>query len=70
MAMRYRFKLPGFDRSGLSALPLAGVNQSDEGNMDVARFIAHLGRLGMSAIRLTAAADTHADLDTLEHWLQ
>lgn len=37
--------------------------------MDVADFIAHLGRLGIPAIRLTAA-ETHADLDTLELWLQ
>jgi hypothetical protein len=37
--------------------------------MDVASFIAHLGRLGIAAIRLTAE-ETHADLDTLEQWLQ
>jgi hypothetical protein len=33
------------------------------------RSIAHLGRLGIAAIRLTAA-ETNADLDTLEQWLQ
>ena len=37
--------------------------------MDVAGFIAHLGRLGIPAIRLTAA-ETNTDLDTLEQWLQ
>jgi hypothetical protein len=37
--------------------------------MDVASFISHLGRLGIPAIRLTAA-ETNADLDTLEQWLQ
>jgi hypothetical protein len=36
--------------------------------MDVASFIAHLGRLGIAAIQLTAA-ETNADLDTLEQWL-
>jgi len=34
--------------------------------MDVASFIAHLG---IPAIRLTAA-ESNADLDTLEQWLQ
>jgi len=37
--------------------------------MDVASFISHLGRLGIPAICLTAA-ETIADLDTLEQWLQ
>ena len=37
--------------------------------MDVASFIARLGRLGIPAIRLTAA-ESNADLDTLEQWLQ
>ena len=37
--------------------------------MDVASFIAHLGRLAIPAIRLTAA-EANADLDTLEQWLQ
>lgn len=36
--------------------------------MDVTSFIAHLSRLGIPAIRLSAA-DTHRDLDTLEQWL-
>jgi predicted nucleic acid-binding protein len=35
--------------------------------MDVASFIAHLGRLDIAAIRLTAA-ETNADLDTLEQF--
>ena len=38
-------------------------------DMDVASFISHLSRLGIPAIRLTAA-ETNADLDTLEQWLQ
>ena len=38
-------------------------------DLDVASFIAHLGRLGIPAIRLTAA-ESNADLDTLEQWLQ
>jgi predicted HTH domain antitoxin len=33
--------------------------------LDVASFISHLGRLGIPAIRLSAA-ETNADLDTLE----
>jgi predicted HTH domain antitoxin len=37
--------------------------------MDTATFIAHLSRLGIAAIRLTEA-ETRADLDTLEQWLQ
>jgi predicted HTH domain antitoxin len=37
--------------------------------MDVAGFITHLSRLGIPAIRLTAA-ETNADLDTLDQWLQ
>jgi len=36
---------------------------------DVTRFISHLSRLAIPAIRLTAA-ETNADLDTLEQWLQ
>jgi predicted HTH domain antitoxin len=38
-------------------------------DMDVACFISHLSRLGIAAVRLTAA-ETIADLDTLEQWLQ
>ena len=37
--------------------------------MDTASFLSHLSRLGIEAIRLTAA-ETNADLDTLEQWLQ
>ena len=37
--------------------------------MDMATFLSHLSRLGIEAIRLTAA-ETNADLDTLEQWLQ
>lgn len=37
--------------------------------MDVSRFMAQLLRLGIPPIRLTAA-ETTADLDTLELWLQ
>jgi predicted nucleic acid-binding protein len=37
--------------------------------MDVAIFIAHLGRLGIPSIRLTAS-ETGTDLDTLEQWLR
>lgn len=37
--------------------------------VDVAGFISHLGRLGIPAIRLTAA-ETKADLNTLHQWLQ
>ncbi len=38
-------------------------------DMDTATFIAHLSRLGIAAIRLTEA-ESRADLDTLEQWLQ
>ena len=68
--MRDRFTGPGLDPCGLSALPLLAVNQTDGGNMDGARFVAPLGLLGMAAIGLTAAHETHADLDTLEQGLQ
>jgi predicted HTH domain antitoxin len=37
--------------------------------MDTATFISHLSRLGIPVIRLTEA-ETNADLDTLEHWLE
>lgn len=37
--------------------------------LDIARFISHLSRLGIAAIRLTEA-ETNADLDTLEQWLE
>ncbi|MEB3202018.1 MAG: UPF0175 family protein [Synechococcus sp.] len=37
--------------------------------MDTATFISHLSRLGIPVIRLTEA-ETNADLDTLEQWLE
>jgi predicted HTH domain antitoxin len=37
--------------------------------MDTSAFISHLSRLGNPVIRLTEA-ETNADLDTLEQWLQ
>ena len=37
--------------------------------LEVSAFISHLGRLGIPAIRLSAA-ETRGDLDTLEQWLQ
>jgi hypothetical protein len=48
---------------------LSLVRAAHVAELDVASFIAHLGRLGIAAIRLTAA-ETNADLDTLEQWLQ
>ena len=48
---------------------LSLVRAAHGAEMDVARFIAHLSRLGIPAIRLTAA-ETRADPDTLEQWLQ
>jgi predicted HTH domain antitoxin len=36
--------------------------------LDVGSFISHLSRLGIPAIRLSAA-ETSSDLDTLEQWL-
>jgi predicted HTH domain antitoxin len=48
---------------------LSLVRAAHVAEMDVARFIAHLSRLGIPAIRLTAA-ETRVDLDTLEQWLQ
>ncbi|MFM9104252.1 MAG: UPF0175 family protein [Cyanobium sp.] len=48
---------------------LSLVRAARVAEMDVASFISHLGRLGIPAIRLTAA-ETNADLDTLEQWLQ
>ena len=76
--------LVGLDEQGLLAAPgvraalatalfrdgeLSLVRAARVAAMDVASFIAHLSRLGIPAIRLTAA-DTNADLDTLEQWLQ
>lgn len=48
---------------------LSLVRAAHVAEMDVTNFISHLGRLGIPAIRLTAA-ETKADLDTLEQWLQ
>jgi len=48
---------------------LSLVRAARVAEMDVASFIAHLGRLGIPAIRLTVT-ETNADLDTLEQWLQ
>jgi predicted HTH domain antitoxin len=48
---------------------LSLVRAAHVAELDVASFIADLGRLGIAAIRLTAA-ETNADLDTLEQWLQ
>ncbi|MFM7548262.1 MAG: UPF0175 family protein [Cyanobacteriota bacterium] len=48
---------------------LSLVRAARVAEMDVARFISHLGSLGIPAIRLSAA-ETHADLDTLEQWLR
>jgi len=48
---------------------LSLVRAARVAEMDVAAFISHLGRLGIPAIRLSAA-ETKADLDTLEQWLQ
>jgi hypothetical protein len=59
--------LIGLEEGGLLQAP--GVRAAHVAEMDVASFIAHLGRLGIAAIRLTAE-ETHADLDTLEQWLQ
>jgi predicted HTH domain antitoxin len=48
---------------------LSLVRAARVAEMDVTSFISHLGRLGIPAIRLTAA-ETNTDLDTLEQWLQ
>lgn len=48
---------------------LSLVRSARVAEMDGSSFISHLGRLGIAAIRLTAA-ETNADLDTLEQWLQ
>ena len=48
---------------------LSLVRAARVAELDVASFISHLGRLGIPAIRLTSA-ETNADLDTLEQWLQ
>ena len=55
--------LIGLEQEGVLQAP--GVRAA----LDVASFISHLGRLGIPAIRLTSA-ETNADLDTLEQWLQ
>jgi predicted HTH domain antitoxin len=76
--------LMGLDQDGLLQAPgvraalatalfrdgdLSLVRAAHVAAMDVSSFISHLSRLGIPAIRLTAA-DTNADLDTLEQWLQ
>jgi len=48
---------------------LSLVRAARVAELDVASFISHLSRLGIPAIRLTAA-ETNTDLDTLEQWLQ
>ena len=48
---------------------LSLVRDARVAELDVASFISHLSRLGIPAIRLTSA-ETNADLDTLEQWLQ
>ncbi len=48
---------------------LSLVRAAHVAGLDVSRFIGHLSRLGIPAIRLNAA-ETNADLDTLEQWLQ
>ncbi|MCU0530292.1 MAG: type II toxin-antitoxin system Phd/YefM family antitoxin [Cyanobium sp. Prado107] len=48
---------------------LSLVRAAHVAEMTLASFISHLGRLGIPAIRLTAA-ETNTDLDTLEEWLQ
>jgi predicted HTH domain antitoxin len=48
---------------------LSLVRAARVAELDVASFISHLSRLGIPAIRLTSA-ETNADLDTLEQWLQ
>jgi predicted HTH domain antitoxin len=76
--------LMGLDQDGLLQAPgvraalattlfrdgeLSLVRSAHVAAMDVATFISHLSRLGIPAIRLTAA-ETNADLDTLDQWLQ
>jgi predicted HTH domain antitoxin len=48
---------------------LSLVRAAHVAGLDVSSFIGHLSRLGIPAIRLNAA-ETNADLDTLEQWLQ
>lgn len=48
---------------------LSLVRAAHVAGLDVPSFISHLSRLGIPAIRLNAA-ETNADLDTLEQWLQ
>jgi predicted HTH domain antitoxin len=48
---------------------LSLVRAAHVAEMDVTCFISHLSRLGIPAIRLTAA-EINADLDTLEQWRQ
>jgi hypothetical protein len=64
---------PGVWGGVVAALFLDGelslVRAARVAELDVASFISHLSRLGIPAIRLTSA-ETNADLDTLEQWLQ
>lgn len=48
---------------------LSLVRAARVAEMDVTSFISHLSRLGIPAIRLSAA-ETESDLDTLDQWLQ
>jgi predicted HTH domain antitoxin len=46
---------------------LALMRAAHVAEMDVTSFISHLGRLGIPAIRLTAA-EAITDFDTLDQW--
>ena len=76
--------LMGLDQNGLLQAPgvraalatalfrdgeLSLVRSAHVAGLDVSGFISHLSRLGIPAIRLSEA-ETNADLDTLEQWLQ
>jgi hypothetical protein len=56
----------GLEEGGLMQGP--GVRDAHVAKMDESSFMVHLARLGIQAIRLMAA-ETNADLDTLEQWV-
>jgi hypothetical protein len=74
----------GLDQNGLLQAPgvraalatalfrdgeLSLLRSAHVAGLDMSGFISHLSRLGIPAIRLSEA-ETNADPDTLEQWLQ
>ena len=62
-------KRPALATALFRACELSMARAARVAQMDTSSYISHLSRLGIPVIRLTEA-ETSADLDTLEQWLQ